>query len=464
MRSGAFRSVTCSLLLTPAVLAQVTVPVALDDSGLLGTVGSNIAILKLDSPGEAAIAVFAFPSALGNSGLFGVRINNALPVIEPPFPIPGTPGLAVDSLIATNGAGLVAYRSAIQFQPEHSIVIAGPVRGPQNTGVVTIHPLPFFTEVTDPAISSEGVVYFGARPGNDQNARLYRIGPGSGIVQDLGTPWNIPADVVSVVADSSCRQFANSSACTVSTLLRGTGLGIPVEARFIWAFDEYTDIAPVLAGFFLPFSVSMESVNGTVSLVQNDAIGGGIIQDVVDQYQELEPRRVTFGVDAAGSLNRAENFCGTRVVWTARPDNTVPTYGPYGPHEGVRGLIVQSCAEGPAFFSRVQIGAEFFGRTITSLETNPRAINNRGDFVFSATFDDGSSGLFAFPSIRTNCPGDADCDHTVTFRDITAILANLGTVFLPESFCYPLGDSDFDKSVSFSDITATLSSLGNDCR
>lgn len=55
-----------------------------------------------------------------------------------------------------------------------------------------------------------------------------------------------------------------------------------------------------------------------------------------------------------------------------------------------------------------------------------------------------------------HCPGDADGDGSVTYADVTAVLAQWGT-------SGPLGDTDGDGVVSFGDITAVLANFGRAC-
>lgn len=57
------------------------------------------------------------------------------------------------------------------------------------------------------------------------------------------------------------------------------------------------------------------------------------------------------------------------------------------------------------------------------------------------------------------CAGDADGDSTVTFSDVTAVLATFGR----PGGVNQRGDANADGTVNFSDITAVLSSFGASC-
>jgi hypothetical protein len=378
-----------------------------------------------------------------------------LPFIESPWPIEGTPNLAVDSLIASNSAGMAAYRSQIQFQPENAMVIAGPIRGPTNTGTVRIVPLAGFTDVTDPAIDPAGNVYFGGR-GADFVSRLYVILPTANAPAVYASHWNFLETILSVAVDSSCMQAAPGAACTIAVLYeREVGPAVP---RFVWAADLFLDIAPAVAGPFPPWIISLDSAAGEVSVVEcnpND-VGSGRVLSVIAQYQVIDPPRVTFEAEVqAAHVNRGQNFCGVRAL-PHYPGGACPD--PHGGTTGAMFMAGQACAGAPT----IRLG--FNVPNLGLMATNPRAINNRGDIAFSATQFDGSSGLFYHPNLRTICTGDSDCDLVVGFGDIAATLANWGTAFPPGGFCVPMGDSNSDRVVTFADITATLDAWGRDCR
>lgn len=57
------------------------------------------------------------------------------------------------------------------------------------------------------------------------------------------------------------------------------------------------------------------------------------------------------------------------------------------------------------------------------------------------------------------CPGDADGNGTVTFGDVTSVLANFGSVGAPG---IP-GDANGNGVIDFSDITTVLASFGSSC-
>jgi hypothetical protein len=72
--------------------------------------------------------------------------------------------------------------------------------------------------------------------------------------------------------------------------------------------------------------------------------------------------------------------------------------------------------------------------------------------------------LFVGPSLAAPpsfCTGDADGNRTVSFSDITAVLANFGTTYPPLSA--GAGDANNDGSVDFSDITTVLANFGTTC-
>jgi hypothetical protein len=62
--------------------------------------------------------------------------------------------------------------------------------------------------------------------------------------------------------------------------------------------------------------------------------------------------------------------------------------------------------------------------------------------------------------IASNCPGDADNNNTVTFADVTSVLANFGAQYLT---CEGPGDADSSGAVNFSDITSVLANFGAGC-
>jgi hypothetical protein len=58
------------------------------------------------------------------------------------------------------------------------------------------------------------------------------------------------------------------------------------------------------------------------------------------------------------------------------------------------------------------------------------------------------------------CPGDADGSTTVTFGDITSVLANFGATY---SSGQGAGDANCDLTVTFADITSVLANFGSSC-
>lgn len=58
------------------------------------------------------------------------------------------------------------------------------------------------------------------------------------------------------------------------------------------------------------------------------------------------------------------------------------------------------------------------------------------------------------------CPGDANFDGSVTFLDVTTVLANYGSDYLDLT---GQGDANMSGSVNFLDITTVLASFGNSC-
>lgn len=59
------------------------------------------------------------------------------------------------------------------------------------------------------------------------------------------------------------------------------------------------------------------------------------------------------------------------------------------------------------------------------------------------------------------CPGDANGDSVVNFGDVTAVLANFGNTYPPNSG--GAGDANGDGNVNFADVTAVLANFGNTC-
>lgn len=94
------------------------------------------------------------------------------------------------------------------------------------------------------------------------------------------------------------------------------------------------------------------------------------------------------------------------------------------------------------------------------------ALSDDGDVVFKATFTDGGQAYVRArvvpPAPPLTCAGDADKNGSVTFLDITTVLANFGTVYGPPG----TGDGDADRNgaVQFLDITTVLANFGTACR
>jgi hypothetical protein len=66
------------------------------------------------------------------------------------------------------------------------------------------------------------------------------------------------------------------------------------------------------------------------------------------------------------------------------------------------------------------------------------------------------------PTIATSCPGDADGNCSVTFIDVTTVLANFGNIYGVPPATGP-GDADRSGVVSFIDITSVLANFGSAC-
>lgn len=102
-------------------------------------------------------------------------------------------------------------------------------------------------------------------------------------------------------------------------------------------------------------------------------------------------------------------------------------------------------------------------------------LNTRGGFARGDVDGNGMVNQadmdFCFAPVFTCCPGNADrnvptpdSNNTVSFSDITAVLANFGT-----TYAYSVGqgqnpgDSNCDAVVNFSDVTSTLANFGGVC-
>lgn len=99
----------------------------------------------------------------------------------------------------------------------------------------------------------------------------------------------------------------------------------------------------------------------------------------------------------------------------------------------------------------------------STCDGKPIALNDDGDVLFRATFSDQSQAYIrarVTPPPPPLCPGDADGNGSVTFLDITTVLANFGTVYTPGS---GPGDADGNGVVAFLDITTVLANFGNTC-
>jgi hypothetical protein len=66
------------------------------------------------------------------------------------------------------------------------------------------------------------------------------------------------------------------------------------------------------------------------------------------------------------------------------------------------------------------------------------------------------------PTCSVPCPGNSNGDLVVNFGDITAVLANFGTSYIPTPGTGP-GDADLSGEVNFGDITSVLANFGNSC-
>lgn len=109
-------------------------------------------------------------------------------------------------------------------------------------------------------------------------------------------------------------------------------------------------------------------------------------------------------------------------------------------------------------------------RSIIQANLNTRGGFARGDvdgngMVNQADLD------FCFAPVFTCCPGNADrnvptpdSNNTVTFSDITAVLANFNTTYgYSSGQGQGAGDSNCDGVVNFSDVTSTLANFGAVC-
>lgn len=121
-----------------------------------------------------------------------------------------------------------------------------------------------------------------------------------------------------------------------------------------------------------------------------------------------------------------------------------------------------------SFFSGSVLQPLFPGETPDSA-ADPRAVgglivNARIAYNNSGTPEPYQAVLMIVPDIAPPppvCTGDADGDNTVSFADITSVLANFGAVYTP-GVGGP-GDANFDGDVNFADITAVLANFGNVC-
>jgi hypothetical protein len=65
-------------------------------------------------------------------------------------------------------------------------------------------------------------------------------------------------------------------------------------------------------------------------------------------------------------------------------------------------------------------------------------------------------------SCFSTCQGDANSDQTVTFADVSVVLANWGVTYGPPVGT-GIGDADHNGTVNFGDVTAVLSGFGMPC-
>ncbi len=102
----------------------------------------------------------------------------------------------------------------------------------------------------------------------------------------------------------------------------------------------------------------------------------------------------------------------------------------------------------------------------STCDGKPVALNDDGDVLFRATFIDQSQAYVrarVTPPAPPPCLGDADGNGSVTFLDITTVLANFGTVYGAPPVTGP-GDADRSGSVAFLDLTTVLANFGNTCQ
>jgi hypothetical protein len=83
----------------------------------------------------------------------------------------------------------------------------------------------------------------------------------------------------------------------------------------------------------------------------------------------------------------------------------------------------------------------------------------------NSAYNNGAINTSVFDGVlvgpRLACGGNADTDGVVSFSDITAVLANFGTMYAPGTL--GAGDANYDLTVNFSDITSVLANFGAVC-
>ncbi len=108
-------------------------------------------------------------------------------------------------------------------------------------------------------------------------------------------------------------------------------------------------------------------------------------------------------------------------------------------------------------------GANIQGATSSKLVIQPASILDVGSYDVLVTGPGGDlPSDSVFLSVVPACPGDASGDGRVNFIDITAVMVDWGSIYLPEHGTGS-GDANGDGVVDFHDFCTILAFWGQDC-
>jgi hypothetical protein len=192
----------------------------------------------------------------------------------------------------------------------------------------------------------------------------------------------------------------------------------------------------------------------------NNTNGSNVVYDAKQEILREQIRAALLSWDAA---------CSTPFVFNP-PDDISRVQG----QDATFSALISGGGDGAAYQWQKLVGGNWFPLTnspgnISGVTTNTLTIFtvetlNAGDYRLVYTSVCGSTTSITATltvTVPPSCPGDADGNGSVTFLDITTVLANFGNVYTPSS---GPGDADGNGAVAFLDITTVLANFGSICR